>query len=60
MSAVAVLPTRLAVDAAWADYVRLVREREAQPALMTDLEHSVAIVRAWRRWFDAFLLVDAA
>lgn len=54
----AVLPTKLAVEAAWDDYVRLVREREVDPSLMTDIDHSIMIVRAWRRWFDAFLKVD--
>jgi hypothetical protein len=57
---VAVLPTQLAVEAAWADYVRLIEEREADPALLADLAHNQSIARAWKRWFDAYLRVEAA
>lgn len=46
------LATPLTVDAAWERYVELERAAEINPALLIDLEHQQATVRAWKAWRD--------
>jgi hypothetical protein len=58
MSAVAILPTRSAVDHAFARYTGLVRQCETDPPLRADLDHNIAIARAWAEWRDLFLAWD--
>ena len=60
MSAVATLPTRITADAAFERYADLIRQVERDPALRTDLEHNIAIARAWEAWRDLFLALDRA
>ena len=58
MSAVAILPTAPAIDAAWQRYVTLETESDRDPALRVDLQHNIAKVRAWAAWRDLFLASD--
>lgn len=58
MNAVATLPVRANVDAAFERYCALVIEADADPALRVSIEHNVAIARAWREWRDLFLTWD--
>ncbi len=60
LSNVRQLPTRLNVNDAWAHYQRLALEVAANPAKLSDLEHSQRLARAWARWRDLFLASDNA
>ena len=44
--------------AAYDRYATLVRRADAEPALRTNLAHSIAIARAWATWRDLFLADD--
>lgn len=57
-SAVAILPTRNAVDAAFDVYCALVQEQRDEPALLVDVDHNIKIARAWAEWRDLFLAWD--
>lgn len=48
------------VEAAWRVYSELATQQLDNPALATNLEHSMAAARAWARWRDLFLAEDAA
>lgn len=52
------LATPLTVGAAWERYVELVRAAKREPALMINLDHQIATVRAWKVWRDLFLTMD--
>lgn len=54
----AVLPSRLSVNAAWDRYAALVREQADDPTLAISLRHQIAVVRAWKEWRDAFLAME--
>ena len=55
---VVALPTTLTVEAAWARYVELVRQTDADAELRVRVEHQMAIARAWAQWRDLFLAMD--
>jgi hypothetical protein len=57
-AAVAILPTRNAVDAAFVRYAELVQQCEADTLLRINLDHNIAIARAWAEWRDLFLAWD--
>jgi hypothetical protein len=57
-SVVAILPTPRAIDAAWAEYTRLLRMIDERPDLRADLDHNIAMVRAHRAWADLFSASD--
>lgn len=55
---VVALPTRASAEQAWERYVALVRRVETDRTLLTDVEHNVAVARAWAEWRDLFLALD--
>ncbi len=52
------LPTRASAEQAWDRYVALVRKPETDRALLTDVDHNIAVARAWAEWRDLFLALD--
>lgn len=60
MSAVAVIPTQPAVEAAWERYRSLMAPLVDNPRLALDRAHMEALARAERAWKDAFLAMEAA
>lgn len=58
MSNIAILPTRITVEAAWERYTELVAAANADKALWESLEHCQAMSRAHRLWQDLFLAMD--
>jgi hypothetical protein len=60
MSAVAVLPTIPAVDAAWERFRALAAPIADDPTLLSNRSHMEALARAERDWKAAFLALEAA
>jgi len=60
MSAVAVIPTDAAVDAAWDRFQALARPLIDNPALLSDRLHMEALARAEAEWKRAFLAIEGA
>lgn len=60
MSAVAVLPTRPAVEAAWERYRILASPLVDDPTLALNRQHMERLALAEREWKDAFLAMEAA
>lgn len=58
MSAVAVLPTLPAVEAAWDRYRALMAPLVDNPRLALNRRHMEALARAEREWKDAFLAME--
>lgn len=44
----------------WEVYRRLAVAMTDDPALRHNIEHQQKMVRAWKRWADAFMAEDAA
>lgn len=54
-TAVAILPTSVVVDRAWARYLAYVAAITADERLRADLPHNQAMARAWGEWRDLYL-----
>lgn len=46
------------IDDLWEAYRSLVAAQVADPRLRLNHEHSKSVVRAWKRWSDAFIAQD--
>lgn len=55
-----IAPAAISVAALWEEYRALVVAVADNRGLRTDMEHQQKIVRAWKRWADAYLAEDAA
>lgn len=60
MTEVTTLPTRLTVQQAWDQYQRMAIAYAENEALRVDLEFCQRMQRAFKRWSDLFLAMDAA
>lgn len=52
------IPMKQDLDSLWAAYVLLTEQALADPKLMVDVNHSIARVRAHRRWAEVFNAQD--
>jgi hypothetical protein len=54
------LPTRANADVAWDEYCALARQYVDDDARKTDLEFCKRMARAYQRWSDLYLRLEAA
>lgn len=52
---VAILPTDIAIEAAWERYTAIARRVADQPMLLIDRDHCEEFAGAWAEWRDIFL-----
>lgn len=52
---IAILPTRATADALWERYAALVRQAQAEPALLLNRQHAEQMIAAHAAFADAFL-----